>query len=154
MRSPSVTTIIATSRCGQLRRSSFTWPRSSAVTKIAARPLEDVAELLAREAHRRRVDDRHHLVGVLGDDAKEQRLVAVVQRGQEDVFLERVVEPAKVAEDAATCSAWLHTCGGSSPFRPSASRSASLNAVPLFSSGFCSSVMPRGNQAPAEPEPG
>ena len=71
------------------------------MTKIAARPLEDVAELLARESHRRRVDDRHHLVGVLGDDAKEEGLVAVVQRGHEDVFLERVVEPAKVAEDAA-----------------------------------------------------
>jgi hypothetical protein len=32
MRSPSVTTIIATSRCGQLRSSVFTRPRSLAVT--------------------------------------------------------------------------------------------------------------------------
>ena len=66
-----------------------------------ARPLEDVAELLAGESHRRRVDDRQHLVGVLHEDAKEECLVAIVQRGQEDVFLERVVEATKVAQDAA-----------------------------------------------------
>ena len=88
MRSPSVTTIIATSRCGQLRRSSLHLAAVVGGDEDAARPLEDVAELLAREAHRRRVDDRHHLVRVLGDDAKEERLVAVVQRGHEDVLLE------------------------------------------------------------------
>ena len=52
----------------------------------------------------------------------------------------------KLPRTRLTCSTWLHTCGGSSPFRPSASRSAALNAVPLFSSGFCNSVTPRGNQ--------
>ena len=34
MRSPSVTTIIATSRCGQLRSTCATLPRSSAVMKM------------------------------------------------------------------------------------------------------------------------
>ncbi len=54
----------------------------------AARPLEDVAELLAGETHRRRVDDRQHLVRVVDDDPEEQRLVAVVQRGEVDVLVE------------------------------------------------------------------
>ena len=56
----------------------------------AARALEDVAELLAGEAHRRRVDERLNLVDIVGHDAEEQRLVAVVQRVERDVFVEVV----------------------------------------------------------------
>ena len=66
----------------------------------AARPLEDVAELLAGEADGRRVDERHDLVGMLGDDAEEQRLVAVVQRVQVDELLERARQAAQVREAA------------------------------------------------------
>ncbi len=42
-----------------------------------------------------------------------------------------------------TCSSCVHTCGGSSPRKPSASRSASVKAVPLFSRGSRSSAAPR-----------
>ena len=56
----------------------------------AARPLENHAEFLAREAYARRIDDRLHLVDVIADNAKEQRLVAVVQRVQGDVFFQRI----------------------------------------------------------------
>ena len=63
-----------------------------------ARPADDVAELLARPADRRRVDDRQELLEVLGDDAVEQRRVAILERGQPDVALERVVLAPQVLE--------------------------------------------------------
>ena len=55
----------------------------------AARAAEDVRELLARFADDRRVDDRHHLVDVVVEEAEEQRLVPVLQAGEVDVALER-----------------------------------------------------------------
>ena len=55
----------------------------------AARAAVDVRELLARLADDRRVDDRHHLVDVVVEEAEEQRLVPVLQAGQVDVALER-----------------------------------------------------------------
>ena len=64
----------------------------------AARTLEDMAELLAGQADRRRVDDRHHLVRVLDHDAEGQGLVAIVQRGQEDVLLERAGQAVEVLQ--------------------------------------------------------
>ena len=64
----------------------------------AARPLEDVAELLAGEADRRRVDDRHHLVRMVDHDPEEQRLVAVVQRREVDELLEVVRLAAEVLQ--------------------------------------------------------
>ena len=66
----------------------------------AAGALEDVAEALAGEPDRRRVDERLHLVDVVADDAEEQRLVAVVQRGQRDVLAEVVGQPPQVLEEA------------------------------------------------------
>ena len=54
----------------------------------AARTPEDVAELLAREADRRRVDDRQELLEVVDEEAVEQGLVAVVECGQTDIALE------------------------------------------------------------------
>ena len=54
----------------------------------AARTPEDVAELLAGEADRRRVDDRQELLEVLDKEAIEQRLVAVLERGESDVPLQ------------------------------------------------------------------
>ena len=64
----------------------------------AARPPDDVAELLARPPDRRRVDDRQELLEVLGEEPVEQRRVAILERGQPDVLLERVVLAAEVLE--------------------------------------------------------
>ena len=66
----------------------------------AARPLEDVAEALAGEPHGRRVDQRLDLVDVVADHAEEQRLVAVVQGVERDVFLQIVGQVAQVFQHA------------------------------------------------------
>ena len=63
-----------------------------------AGPPDDVAELLARPPDGRRVDDRQELVEVLGQQPVEQRRVAVLERGQPDVLLERVVLAPEVLE--------------------------------------------------------
>ncbi len=55
--------------------------------QAAAAPV-DVGVLLARLAHHRGVDDRHHLVDVLEHQAVEQRLVAVLEARQVDELLE------------------------------------------------------------------
>ena len=52
------------------------------------RATENVAVLLAPLAHRRGVDDGHHLVEVVHDHAIEQALLAVLQREQVDVLLD------------------------------------------------------------------
>ena len=65
----------------------------------AARALKYHTELLAREADAGRVDDGLHLVDVIDDDAEKQRLVAVVQRIQRDVFLERVGQTLQRAHE-------------------------------------------------------
>ena len=66
----------------------------------AARPLENHAVLLAREAHAGRIDDGLHLVDVIDDHAEEQRLVAVVQRIQRNVFFKRVRQALQRAHEA------------------------------------------------------
>ena len=58
------------------------------VEEDAPRPTEQVAELLDGRTHRRRVDDRQHLVHVLADQPVEEHLVAVVQLGQEHPLLD------------------------------------------------------------------
>ena len=100
MRSPSVTTMIATSRRGQLASTSRDAAAIGGAHEDAARALEDVAVLLAGETDRRRVDDRHHLVGIVDQQAEEQRLVAVVQRSQVDVLLEVARLAPEVLEHA------------------------------------------------------
>ena len=64
----------------------------------AAGPPDDVAELLAGTPDRRRVDDRHELLEVVGQEAVEQRRVAVLERGQADVLLEGVALDPEVLE--------------------------------------------------------
>ena len=64
----------------------------------AARPPDDVAELLARPPDGRRVDDRQELLEVLGEHPVEQRRVAVLERGEADVLLERVGLDPQVLE--------------------------------------------------------
>ena len=63
-----------------------------------ARPADDVAELLAGPPDRRRVDDRQELLGVLREQPVEERRVAILERRQADVLLERVRLPAEVLE--------------------------------------------------------
>jgi hypothetical protein len=96
MRSPSVTTIIDASRCGQLRDVAAVRGRH----EQAARPPVDVTELLAGEAYRRGVDDRHHLIRVLHDQPVKERLVAVLQRLDEDVLRERRLQAMEVLQHA------------------------------------------------------
>ena len=66
----------------------------------AARPLEDVAEPLAGEADRRGVDKRLDFIDVVAHDAEEQRLVAVVQRVERNVFFEVVRQAAQIGQHA------------------------------------------------------
>ncbi len=68
--------------------------------KQAARLAKNAAELLAAEAYRRRIDDRHHLFEVLGQKSIEQSLVGILQPAQEDVLLQIAPEPAKGVEPA------------------------------------------------------
>ncbi len=49
-----------------------------------------MAELLAREADRRRVDDRQELLEIVDEQPVEQGLVAVLERREADVALEVV----------------------------------------------------------------
>ena len=64
----------------------------------ATRPPDDVAELLAGAPDGRRVDDRQELGQVLGEQPVEQRRIPVLERGQTDVALERVVLAPEVLE--------------------------------------------------------
>ena len=61
----------------------------------AARAPEDVAELLAGAPDGRGVHDRQQLLQVLGQDPIEERRVPVLERGEADVLLERIVLPAQ-----------------------------------------------------------
>ena len=66
----------------------------------AARPLEDEAKPLAGEAHRRSVDQRLDFIDIVAHDAEEQRLVAVVQRVERDVFFQIVGQAAQIDQYA------------------------------------------------------
>src|SRR5262249_40484586 len=61
---------------------------------------EDVAELLAGPADGRCVDDRQELLEVIAEHAIEEVLVAVLQRDEADVLLERVALAGEILEDA------------------------------------------------------
>ena len=65
-----------------------------------ARPPEDVTELLARAAHRRRVHDREELLEVVAEHAIEEVLVPVLERREADVLLERIALAPEVLEHA------------------------------------------------------
>ncbi len=90
MRSLSVTTISRMS-CVRRRCAARSRMRLRCVGRDpdAAHAANDVAEALARRADRRRVDDRHQLLEVLDEHAVEENLVAMQQRREPDVPLER-----------------------------------------------------------------
>ena len=88
IRSPSVTTITEGFGIPALLQDRLdAVPVLVGDVQAAAAPV-DVVVLLARLAHDRRVDDRHHLVDVLEGQAVEERLVAVLQARQVDELLE------------------------------------------------------------------
>ena len=91
MRSLSVTTMSRTSRVGRVAQQLRDAVDVVGRDPDAARAPEDVAELLAGLAHGGRVDHRHELLEVVGQEPVEERRVAVLQRGQADVLLERVL---------------------------------------------------------------
>ena len=62
-------------------------------------PAPDVAQALAGQADRRRVDDRHHLVDVVHDHPVEEPLVPVLERDEVDVLLEVGRLAAEVLQD-------------------------------------------------------
>ena len=59
----------------------------------------DETVLLAGEADRRRVDDRHRQLDVIADEAVEELLVAVHQADEVDVAVEVRLAPVEVFED-------------------------------------------------------
>ena len=66
----------------------------------AAGAAEDVAELLARAAHRGRVDDGEELLEMVDEEPVEEGLVPVLQGGEADVALEGVALARDVAVGA------------------------------------------------------
>ena len=143
MRSPSVTTISLARIAASCCRISAMWPRSFGVMNMPRGRWKIRPNFWQASPTVGRVDDRLDLVDVVDDDAEEQRLVAVVQRIQRDVFFE--IASAACADcraRARPASPSSARSGGSRPRRPSASRSASVKAVPLLSKGSRSSAMP------------
>ena len=57
---------------------------------------EGESVLLTRQAHSGRIDDGHHDVNVLDDDAIEQLLVAILQTHQVDVLVQWLLEAVEV----------------------------------------------------------
>jgi hypothetical protein len=70
-----------------------------------------VAELLARLADGRRVDDRHHLVDVIDHGPVEELLVPVLERDEVDVALRSIVGRVGLAA-ALNCCSSVETAGG------------------------------------------
>jgi hypothetical protein len=66
----------------------------------AARAAEHMAELARRQAHRRRVDDRHQRLELVDEHAVEQLLVAILQGRQLEVLVEGLAHPVERHVDA------------------------------------------------------
>ncbi len=100
MRSPSLTTMARDAVVARMAENAADAVLVRDAEKQAARLAEDMAEQLAAEPDRRRIDDRHHLFDIAGQQRVEQRLVGVLQAAQEHVFLDIAAEPAKRVEPA------------------------------------------------------
>ena len=91
MRSLSVTTMSRTSVYGPLRRISGIRSRSCGVIQAPRVRRRTWLNSWQAQPDRGRVDDRQQLLEVLGQDPIEEGRVAVLQRRQADVLLQRVV---------------------------------------------------------------
>ena len=131
MRSPLVTQMKRTSFSGQLRRTSFTRPLSVDGHVHAARAAEDVVELQAGLADGRVVDDRQEARRVRHQGAVEQRLVLVEQPDQVDVAIEIGGLVSELLKDAPQLHVLVLDDIRQQTVKPSASRSANVNAVDL-----------------------
>ena len=98
MRSLSVTTMSRTSVYGPLRRISGIRSRSCGVIQAPRVRRRMWLNSWQAQPDGRRVDDRQQLLEVLGQDPVEERRVAVLERRQADVLLERIVLPAQPLE--------------------------------------------------------
>ena len=106
----------------------------------AARPAQDVAELLAGAPDRRRVDDRQELLQVFGQHPVEQGLVPILERRQADETLEIVGLAADVLELERDLLLDRHDPGGQQPRSENASRSSSEKAISLVEQGLADEV--------------
>jgi hypothetical protein len=111
----------------------------------AARPAEDVAELLAGAADGGRIDDRQKLLEVLSEEPVEEGRVAILERGQADVLLERIDLDPQVLQLQRDLFLDGQGPGRQEPRRPNASRSSSGKAR-----SFVNSRLPRSAD-PARP---
>ena len=98
IRSPSVTTIAADHVEPRMSQNTRQTGFIRQAEEQAARLAVDMAEPLAADADRRRVDDWQHLFEVLRQEAVECRLVVVLQVSQEVVLLEARLETAHCIE--------------------------------------------------------
>ncbi len=64
----------------------------------AARLAKDAAELLTAETYRGRIDDRHHLFDVPGQQRVKQGFIGVLQATKESIFLQVCTQAAKRGE--------------------------------------------------------
>ena len=90
-------------KLGRIRPVGQQFRNASAIigaNEHAAWPLEDQAEPLAGEAHRRGVDQRLDFIDVVADDAEEERLVAIVQRVERDVLFQVVGQATQIGHEA------------------------------------------------------
>jgi len=65
-----------------------------------ARTTKDAAVFQACLTDRRRVDDGHHLLEIVLQDAEKERLVSVLERGEVDVFLQVGFAATEIPEGA------------------------------------------------------
>ena len=87
----------------------------------AAAAPEHLAEAPRRQPHGRRVHDGHQLIEVIAQHAVEQVLVAILQGGQLDVLLERIVVGADRSVNASRLHRHRDVLARQQPFQPEGS---------------------------------
>src|SRR5262249_31577119 len=106
--------------------------------KETARLAEGMAESLAAKSYRGRVDDRQHAGEIMQQQSVEQNLDAVLQAAQKDVAFEIARQLPKGLHAPGDLLVEGCDMRREQP-RSKASRSSSVKAVPLLSSGSFSS---------------
>ena len=108
----------------------------------AVRTLKDVGVPLTGQPDRRRVDDRHHFIRMIHQQAKEKCLVTIVQRPQIDVLLEIAGLAAKILQHSPRLLLLRGDVRRQQPPQVQGIAFGFLNAVPLLRAGSCKSAMP------------